>query len=633
MRLTRLGSASIVKLRGLWSDVGLGSKMTVLVITGTLALIGFFAYLGTVALNETIQHSLQERVVLAQTTARHIDYVLASIRDRLTEAASGDTWSNPERNAVSLEQAFRQLDFSASQVFLLEPNGYAVAAYPPITASVSFNDFASVAAVLNGQPFAISRYRRPLGPLEPTTVAAAPLLDAAGHVTGALVISINLTNPNIRTFTNPIGLGESGYMDLVDLRGVILVSTRPERIGSESDHGDTLAQMIQEQRGTVSACHDCHDSAPSSPPRREVIAFAPLEQAQWGVTVRQSEDEVFAATHQLQVRIFALMLVVIAGALVLVYLTTRSVIVPVQALTTATQRIAAGDLDTPLAMGGRDEIGTLARSFDAMREHLKQSMDEISSWNRELDERVKDGMSKYQAALEQKEQLRTELLHRVIAAQEEERKRISRELHDETCQQLTGLAFAVDNAAEASTLAEARTLLENIHGLTETTLGGVHRIIYDLRPTLLDNLGLIPALRWYAETRLTSPGVKFVFRESGEPHRLPPFVETAIFRVVQEAINNIGLHSHARHADFLFELTAQGAEVRITDDGVGFDLAKRMDTPDGKRGLGLMGMEERMRAIGGEFHLQSEPSQGTAIRLVVPIPDAAAVQKEEAERG
>jgi signal transduction histidine kinase len=416
-------------------------------------------------------------------------------------------------------------------------------------------------------------------------------------------------------------------MDLVDLGGVILASTRRERVGQQSDHGETLAGMIRDHREAVSACHDCHTAAPPPELRRQVLAFAPLERAQWGVTVRQSEDEVFAAMRLLQIRIFVLMAIMLAGALVLVFLTTRSVITPIQELTTATRQIASGDLDTPIEVQGHDEIGTLARSFDAMRARLNE-------WNRELDKRVQartadlakatDEIKRLYAELQRKEQLRGELLHRVISIQEEERKRISRELHDETSQIMVSLAYGLDNIGEmlaqgAPSPAEIEPLLENLRALAKTGRDGVNRIIFDLRPTMLDHLGLVPALRWYADTRLNGKGIRFDVREVGTARRLPPAIETALFRVAQEAINNIARHSHARRADLLFEYSDGRIQVSIADDGQGFDLTSAANPADGKRGLGLMGMEERMTAVGGEFCLHTAPGAGTTITLSVPL--------------
>ena len=625
----RPGTTALPRLGGLWSRVGLGVKMAAIVVVGTIALVVLFLYLGTAALNENIQRTLQERVVLAQTTARHMDYILANIEDVLPDVALETSWSDSTDLNEALERARHRLDFYATRVFLLDRAGRAIAASPPITAPISFTQFASVNAVLGGQSFAVSRFTRPINGIGFSAIAATPVRDDNGNVTGALVISIDLTSPNIRTFTQPIGLGETGYIDLIDLGGTILASTRQERVGTQSDHQESLATLIREQRQTVSACHDCHSGPAPESPQRQVLAFAPLERAQWGVTVRQSEDEVFASIHQLQLRIFALMVVMLGGALILVYLTTRSVITPVQALTAATQRIAGGDLDTPLGMHGQDEIGTLARSFDAMRVRLKESIAETQMWNRELDARVQARTADCERAaseirqlyeeLQQKEQARRELLNRVFSAQEEERKRISRELHDETCQVLTGLSYALDDTAETHPTTDLKPHLERMHDLVTTALAEIHRIILDLRPTMLDHLGLVPALRWYAESRFNGLGIRVSIREVGPARRLPSTIETALFRVVQEAINNIARHSRATRADFVLEFAPAQVQVWIKDNGKGFNPATIFSATDPQRGLGLMGMEERMTAAGGRLQVHSMPGEGTTIQLIMPV--------------
>lgn len=613
-------------------NLGLGAKMASIVIVGTLALVSLFAYLGTTALNENIQRSQNERVILAQTTARHIDLALAGIEDALLDAALQGNWADPARQDADLAHAVRRLDFYATQVFLLNRTGQLVAARPPATAPISFDEFASVTAVLRGQPFAVSRFQRSLGGLEPTTLAATPLRDANSNLIGALVISINLANPQIASFTRPIGLGETGYLDLIDLGSNILASTRKERIGSLSDHGNTLAVLISEHRPAVSACHDCHTPGTTLKPRSEVLAFAPLEHAQWGITIRQSEDEVFGPIRQLQLRIFALMAIMLTGALMLVYLTTRSVIAPVQALTVATKRIAGGDLDTPLGIQSHDEVGTLAASFDVMRLQIKTSIAKIQAWNRELDTRVSERTADVEQAkrkiaalyaeLQHKEHLRGELLRRILTAQEEERKRISRELHDETCQVLAGLAYALDDAADTAPTPEIKSQLERMYDLANLAVEEIQRIILDLRPTMLDLLGLVPALRWYAESRLNGGAPQFVLREIGEPRRLSPSGETALFRVIQEALNNIARHANAQHAELVLEYLPDRLSVTITDDGIGFDSDKVLNDTDTNRAIGLMGMRERMDAIDGELNLRSACGEGTVLKLCVPLDTA-----------
>lgn len=601
--------------------------MAMVVAIGTVVIVGVFTYLGTAALGENLQNSLQERLLLAQTAARSIDYVLANVQNALTSAAVEQDWSEPGNYDLALERASHHLDFYSTQLLLLDRTGHVVAARPPVTSTVSFDGFAPIAAALNGQSFAVSRDEQPLGSMGASPLAATPVYDRSGTLIGALVISINLTSPNLRIFADPSGLGTTGYMDLVDLNGAILASTRPERVGLANDHAESLQSMIRDHREAVVSCSNCDASNSAPQPDREVLAFAPLDRAPWGVTIRQSDEEVFSGTRLLQFRIFGFGAVVLAGGLLLAYLISRGVVRPVQTLIGATERIAGGDLDTPLETSGHDEISTLANSFNAMRARLRDTISEIKALNRELDGRVQAQTAACCQALEKntlllgelqhKETLRFELLHRVISAQEEERKRISRELHDETCQTITALAYKLDAAGEMAVSPELQALLEQMRVMADSTQEELQRIIMDLRPTMLDHLGLIPALRWYAEKRFNDPGIRSNIRVLGPVSRLPPAVEITLFRVVQEAVNNVARHSKAKLADFDFEFFDDRVEVRITDNGVGFDPARVDDGADGHRGLGLMGMAERMSAIDGEFRLRSLPGRGTSIELVV----------------
>jgi signal transduction histidine kinase len=622
--------------------VGLGTKMAVIVTIGTISFIAVFAYLGTAALDETIQKSLQERVVIAQITARNVDQIINNINNVLTTTVAEEDWSDQANLNLAMDRTYHRLGFISKQIFLLDLSGQVIVARPPIEATVSFENFESVKSVLNGKTFAVSRFTRPIGSTYSSTVASTPVRDASDNILGALAISIDLTAPYVRIFTDPIGLGNTGYMDLVDLGGVILASTRQERVGLESDHGETLKGLIRDHRQVVSTCHDCHTIESAPQPIREVLAFAPLEEAEWGIAIRQSEDEAFNGIHLLQFRIFAVAVLMLAGGLTLVYFTTRSVLRPVRALISATKRIAEGDLDTPLKVSGQDEISTLANSFDAMRARLKDSMSEIKAWNRELDDRVQEQTTAYRQTLQQnslllaelqhKEQSRVKLLRQVISAQEEERKRISRELHDETSQMVAALAYKLDDADEAAVSPEMHKLLEQMHMMTEETQVELHRIIMDLRPTMLDHLGLIPALRWYVEMRFKDLGIRHNIRVLGNIHRLAPAVEITLFRVVQEAINNIARHSQARLADFVFEFSSDRVEVRISDNGVGFDMASVEGGSDEHRGLGLMGMAERMSTIDGEFRLRSMPGQGTTIELVVKWEKTGNVEDSDSGR-
>ncbi len=618
------GVAWLMRLTTVWGRVGLGAKMATMVIVGTIALVGWFLYLGTAALSDNIQRTLHERMLLAQATARHIDYVLLGVEQTLPHTAHALNLSDPYALETTWAYVCQRLSLYAQRIFLLDRTGRVLAA-APVTATLP--DAIHLSTFLNESSSPIF-YVTHSSAEESLALAGTLVRDARGQVVGALLIHLELDGARVRVFTEPIGLGETGYMDLVDRSGLILASTQPSRVGMLSDHQATFATLIQTRRATVATCHDCHH--PTATIReREVLVFAPLERAPWGISIRQSQAQVFDSVYQLQQRIFLVMGIMLAGALGLVYLTTRSIITPVQALTAATQRITAGDLDTPLNVHREDEIGVLAHSFDVMRARVKQSLAEIQLWNRELEARVREQTRACEQAhreleelyekLRHKEHARRELLRRVFTAQEEERKRISRELHDETCQILTGLAYALDNAIETFPHPEFKPQLEHMRTLVTTALREIQHIILDLRPTMLDHLGLVPALQWYAESRLNGTGIRFILREQGKPMRLAPMIETALFRVTQEAINNIARHSRATRAECYLNFTPICVQVSIKDNGKGFDPKTVFSSNEYRRGLGLLGMQERMSAIGGRVEIDSTPGEGTLVRLTVPL--------------
>lgn len=227
------------------------------------------------------------------------------------------------------------------------------------------------------------------------------------------------------------------------------------------------------------------------------------------------------------------------------------------------------------------------------------------------------------AELQRKERMRGELLRKVISAQEEERKRIARDLHDDTSQALTALLYAADEALELSDPAEIRRTLEGMRAVAQNTLDSVHKLIFDLRPSMLDHLGLAPALRWFAQSRLAPANVRWQIEDADAPPRLPAETETVLFRVIQEAITNIVRHALARNVRIVFAAQGDSAHVTIEDDGVGFDMVAVTLTPDSGRGLGLLGMQERVALLGGELTIDSAPGYGTRIHITVPLKELA----------
>lgn len=217
--------------------------------------------------------------------------------------------------------------------------------------------------------------------------------------------------------------------------------------------------------------------------------------------------------------------------------------------------------------------------------------------------------------LREKEAMRGKLLEKLITAQEDERRRIARELHDEAGQALTALILNLEMAEHAQERMDPAQL-RRLRGIAEDTLAELRRLIYDLRPTILDDLGLAAAVRWYVKESVEPQGLEVTMTIDGTDERLPHLVETAVFRIVQEALTNILKHAQARRAEVEIHLRPSDVRLRISDDGRGFDLSAVTARRDG--GLGVIGMRERAELLGGRLQVTSGP-QGTRVEAVIPV--------------
>lgn len=223
--------------------------------------------------------------------------------------------------------------------------------------------------------------------------------------------------------------------------------------------------------------------------------------------------------------------------------------------------------------------------------------------------------------LQTKEHLRANILRKVITAQEDERRRVARELHDVTSQALATLAMRLEVVMATPTLSanSLENRLAELKPLLDQTSKDVHRLIYDLRPSLLDDLGLPAAIRSCAHNALDPAGIVAHVEIVGQERRLPSATEIAAFRIVQEAITNIARHSHAESAYISLEFKNKGFCVQIEDDGIGFDLAHVFGQRSAPTSIGLLGMKERAELIGGSLDIHTGPKSGT--RIIVKIPD------------
>ncbi len=213
------------------------------------------------------------------------------------------------------------------------------------------------------------------------------------------------------------------------------------------------------------------------------------------------------------------------------------------------------------------------------------------------------------------------LSERAINVQEEERKRIARELHDETGQALSMLIIGLERVENQTTERpeELKQQLTKVRILATQTLKDLRNVIYGLRPSMLDDLGLIPAIRWYARTCLEKMGAEIIVNVSDETDNIAPQLKTALYRIVQEAINNIERHAEA--TTVTINLTQEDGELclSILDDGLGFNLQQVSDHAVQQQKLGLIGIIERAELVGGTAEVTSTPGNGTRIIVSVPF--------------
>jgi len=316
--------------------------------------------------------------------------------------------------------------------------------------------------------------------------------------------------------------------------------------------------------------------------------------ARVGLSERRMRGTVAAVTGQLLLTTILISFIGTGAGYLLTWVLTR----PLLALVRATKAVAKGDFSQRVPPWADDEIGHLSLSFNQMVAELEVAYRE----------------------LERKEALRRQLLEKLITAQEEERKRISLELHDETGQTLTSLLVGLTALENSSCPSEVKDKVRELKAVVSRTLEALHDLSVELRPRALDDLGLVTALERYLRTCAAKYGLVIDFQTVGlKDGRLPPYIETTLYRIIQEAMTNVVRHANATSVSVLLERRGSSVVAIVEDDGKGFDLDEVLQSGEEKRRLGLYGMEERASLAGGKLTIESSPGQGTTVFVEIPL--------------
>jgi signal transduction histidine kinase len=259
----------------------------------------------------------------------------------------------------------------------------------------------------------------------------------------------------------------------------------------------------------------------------------------------------------------------------------------------------------------------LQRERDRLEARVQERTSELTNANQALHAEIQQRR--------RAENAHQRVLRRLSEAQETERGRISRELHDRLGQDLTALKLGLQILRKQGPFtAPVRESISNLEKLTEGLMRDIHRLAWELRPSALDDLGLELALRRYTTEWSETTGLRLDFHSDGlDTKRLPLELETALYRVTQEALTNISRHANAKRVSVLLDRRATCVSLIVEDDGAGFDADAIMQSPVAQNKLGLLGMQERVKLVGGAFTIESTPGTGTTVFVRLPLEEFA----------
>lgn len=369
----------------------------------TLAIAAAFSILGLSAVKQSSQQVLDERLLLARTSAEHIDYALRQVLRQLNVTLQPDSVPVAAGPAAQelYERLKQQIPLSVRFVSLLDARG-AVLWNEPENPDLKEVDFASqpyVARTLANGKAAISEVVFGILPARPLIFFSVPIKNNVGGITGLAQVAIDPEASDIGDWVQPLRMGETGYGQIVVKNGIVLASTDRGYLFQKAEHGQQFADLVSRATTTVGSYHSCHEGPAR---RKDVLAFAPVSVASWGVAIQQSEEEAFAPALQLRRQLLWVGLAAFLTAFLAAWLIHRHVARPIRSLASVSRAIAAGDLSIPVAVGGPRELSSLGDSFEKMRLSLNASREQATRWQEELEQgvaaRTRDLMSLVQAS-------------------------------------------------------------------------------------------------------------------------------------------------------------------------------------------------------------------------------------------
>ena len=430
----------------------------------------------------------------------------------------------------------------------------------------------------------------------PVIVVAVPVFDATrGSFAGCVLGIWDLEQGSLGQALAQIRVGEHGFAYLVDASGTILYHPSRDLIRADARQHPAVAALLRGETGAQTVTFR---------DRITVVGYAPIplrERASslvgdetwlgWGLLTSELWDDIMAPVRPRLMLMGLLLFLVVALPLAIVVLSSRRIVAPLQSLVTQAEQVASGEFETQVSVDqGPSEVRELELAFNVMVDQLSRYRNDIQNY-----------------------------VVSILTSQEEERKRIARELHDDTAQALVVLGRRIEMAQEMATDPGLAAELDSLRDLVDDTLHGVRRFTSDLRPPLLEELGLPRTLELLGYRTEREERLRVNLSIIGEPRQLLPELELGLYRLAQEGLSNVRRHAKATQVDVRLAYNADSVILEIDDDGVGFDASASTSDLVRTGRLGLMGIHERARLFGGRATITSEPGKGTQVRVVIPI--------------
>lgn len=589
--------------------------LQVIVMACTLGIISY------ITIHEGIDRLLASRLALSRIISNNVEVFINNSLNRLYDISlSGKVDlrdDNFEDEKRMLETAYQYSPFTEG-VFMLDAHGNKILSYPPHVEYFSnFSHIDIVNQVLRLGKSVISNIYTFERTRQKVIFMLVPLWSNEGNVDGIIGGMLSPTSHSVNQLLHNTEVGKHSFIDVIDSNAVIIASDDPLRVLHQHGNNLNMGRMIEQAESGVLPCkNSCYSGDDDLNRRDDLLAFVPLSVAPWGVLIGQPEHEIFAPVKSLQ-RMFILLVVAFIGTSVVFSLTiSKKIVLPLRQLIRSTDKIASGDLSTPVGDLGSHEILTLSKSFETMRRRLEESIEKVHMQNIELEVRV---AMRTQQIQESREKI-AQLLKKSIHTQEDERKRIARELHDTILQDMSAILIKMETIKLRYRFFNTGAI-DDIMSIMMNTVNNIYAVIKDLRPSVIDDLGIEASINWLLEKHLKEKGIQYtVVNNFPIKRRFSPEIEITIFRMLQESIINVSRHANAKNVSVTLEGTESHVTICIEDDGDGFDAnsLQAINTENG-RGLGILGMRERALLVDGEIKLQSRPGSGTKVCIGIPL--------------